>query len=63
MARNVKINIQGNELIITVDLNQNFGPSASGKSTIVASSQGYMQVPGEEGIGVNLNIIKSFNKR
>ena len=38
MAKNMATRTGGSKLIIEVDLNQNFGKSSTGKSTIVASS-------------------------
>lgn len=56
MSRNVHMELTDNLLTITVDLGQNFGESKSGKTIIVASTDG------AEAIGnvkVNLNIYKS----
>jgi len=47
--------IQGNQLIITVDLNSNLGQSQSGKSTLIASSYG-KDVIAHKGQVINLNI-------
>ena len=47
---------EGDILIIKVDLNQRFGKSSSGKSTIIASTEGNQSVPGCEEIKIGLNI-------
>lgn len=53
--KNVEISIAGNILTITVDLTKEFGPSASGKTIIVASTEGNVTVPErEEKIGLNV---------
>ena len=53
--KNVELNVEGNILTITVDLTKDFGPSSSGKSIIVASSEGNYAIPGrEEKIGLNV---------
>ena len=53
--KNVEMKVEGNILTITVDLSKDFGKSSSGKSTIVASTEGNMTVPGrEEKIGLNI---------
>lgn len=47
--------IEGNILTIKVDLTKEFGPSSSGKTIIIASSEGNVNVPDrEEKIGLNV---------
>lgn len=54
-AKNVDINVDGDRLTIKSDLSQDFGPSKSGKTTIVASTEGNKALPGrEEKIGLNI---------
>jgi hypothetical protein len=53
--KNVQMTVAGNILTITVDLTKEFGPSASGKTIIVASTEGNVAVPErEEKIGLNV---------
>jgi hypothetical protein len=53
--KNVGISLDGDIMTITVDLSQDFGPSKSGKTTIVASTEGNKTIPGrEEKIGLNI---------
>jgi hypothetical protein len=53
--KNVEMTIAGTILTITVDLTKEFGPSASGKTIIVASTEGNVTVPDrEEKIGLNV---------
>ncbi len=56
--KNVEMNVEGNKLIIVVDLNQEFGLSSSGKSVTIASTEGNIAVPGREEVKVGLNIYK-----
>lgn len=58
--KNVSMQVEGNKLIITVDLAQDFGPSASGKNIIIATTEGNQSVPGAEdkGIKIGLNIYR-----
>ena len=47
--------VAGHILTITVDLSKEFGPSASGKTIIVASTEGNVALPDrEEKIGLNM---------
>jgi hypothetical protein len=54
--KNVKVTVQGNLLTITVDLTQNQGPSSSGKTDIIATTEGNISVPGREDVKLGLNI-------
>ena len=49
---NVNMTREGNTLVIKVDLSERHGLSASGKTTIIASTQGNVQVPAEVVDGV-----------
>ena len=60
---NMEVRVQGNKLIIEVDLTEEYGRSASGKSITVASSGGAVPVPGREEIKVNLNVYKPTKRR
>ncbi len=56
--KNVEIKVEGNKLIIVVDLTQEFGLSSSGKSMTIASTEGNVSVPGREEVKIGLNIYK-----
>ena len=58
--KNVEIKVEGNILTIKVDLTKEFGPSASGKTIIIASTEGNVAVPDrDEKIGLNVYRKKS----
>jgi len=53
--KNVEMTVAGNILTIKVDLSKEFGPSASGKTTIIASTEGNITIPErEEKVGLNV---------
>ena len=54
--KNIEMTTEGNILTITVDLSQRFGKSSSGKSVIVASTEGNQSIPGNEEIKIGLNV-------
>jgi ABC-type hemin transport system ATPase subunit len=54
--QNVTYTVEGQKLVITVDLSQRLGPSASGKTTLVASTSGNATLPGASGIKFGLNV-------
>ena len=56
--KNVEMNTEGNILIIKVDLTKEFGPSSSGKTIIIASTEGNVAIEGHEEIKVGLNVYK-----
>ena len=55
--KNVEMKVEGNILTIKVDLSKEFGPSSSGKTTIIASTEGNISVP-ERDEKVGLNVYK-----
>jgi hypothetical protein len=60
--KNVAMLVDGDMLTIEMDLSKDFGPSKSGKTTIVASTEGNKSVPGRsEKIG--LNVYKQEGKK
>ncbi len=54
--KNVEMQLDGDWLTIRVDLSQSFGPSTSGKTIIIASTEGNIAVGAdrEEKIGLNV---------
>ncbi len=56
--KNVEFKLTGNILTITVDLTKEFGLSSSGKSLIIASTEGNISVPEKEEIKIGLNIYR-----
>jgi hypothetical protein len=55
--KNVEMKVEGNILTIKVDLSKEYGPSASGKTTIIATTEGNITVP-ERDEKVGLNVYK-----
>lgn len=53
--KNVNMQVEGDELVIRVNLKQRHGKSASGKSTIVASTEGNVEIPGFEDLKLGIN--------
>lgn len=60
MTTNVQTRIEGTKLIIEVDLTENHGQSSTGKSTIIGSTHGFLQV-GD--VSVSLNVVKPNKAR
>jgi len=56
--KNVEMTLEGNTLTIKVDLSREFGPSASGKTIIIATTEGNVSIPGSEDKKIGLNIYR-----
>ena len=56
--KNIETKVTGDKLIITIDLTKNFGLSGSGKSLIIASTEGNISVPGREDVKIGLNVYR-----
>ena len=53
--KNVEMTVEGNILTIKVDLTKEFGPSSSGKTIIIASTEGNISIPDrDEKVGLNI---------
>jgi len=57
--KNIEMNITADKLTITVDLKKNFGKSKSGKSVIIASTEGNQSLAYKESMKMGLNIYKA----
>ena len=56
--KNIEMKLEGNILTMKVDLTKEFGPSSSGKTIIIASSEGNVAVDGREEVKIGLNVDK-----
>ena len=53
--KNVEMSVEGTVLTIRVDLSKEFGPSSTGKTIIIASTEGNVTIPDrQEKIGLNV---------
>ena len=53
---NVKTTVKGKILTIEIDLSERHGKSASGKTTVIASTQGNVQIDSATGATLGLNV-------
>jgi hypothetical protein len=56
--KNVEMKLEDNILTITVDLTKEFGPSSSGKTIIIASTEGNVAIPEKEEVKIGLNVYR-----
>ena len=54
--KNVEVKVDKGVLTLRVDLKKRFGKSSSGKTTIIASSEGNQSVDGVDGVKFGLNV-------
>lgn len=59
--KNIKMNVSKQILTIEIDLTEPGEKSKSGKSIIIASSEGNKAIPGAEEYKIGLNIYKPTN--
>lgn len=53
--KNVEMSVEGFVLTIRVDLSKEFGPSSTGKTIIIASTEGNVTIPNrQEKVGINV---------
>ena len=57
LMKNIEMTVEGETLVIKVDLSKDFGPSKSGKTIIIASTEGNVSVPDRE-VKIGLNIYR-----
>jgi hypothetical protein len=56
--KNVAIEVEDSILTLKVDLSKEFGPSSSGKTIIIASTEGNVAIEGHEEVKIGLNVYK-----
>ena len=56
--KNVKMTVTDNHLLIDVDLREHGDLSKSGKSIVIASTEGNKSVPDAPGVKIGMNIYK-----
>jgi hypothetical protein len=56
--KNVEMEFKDNILTIKVDLTKEFGPSASGKTIIIATTEGNVSIPDHDDKKVGLNVYR-----
>jgi len=56
--KNCEMKLEGNLLIITVDISKEFGKSSTGKSIIIGSTEGNVSIPEKDDIKIGLNVYR-----
>jgi len=60
--QNVDMKLDGDTLVIRVDLAKRLGDSKSGKTVLVATTEGNVKVPGSKEIQIGLNVYEKKPK-
>ena len=60
MAKSITMSVKGKVLTVTVDLSKNYGPSTTGKTEILATTEGNVSCPGLEDVNgrIGINVYK-----
>jgi len=56
--KNVEMKLEGDILTIKVDVTKEFGPSSSGKTIIIASTEGNISIPDKDDVKIGLNVYR-----
>ncbi|MBF0566176.1 MAG: hypothetical protein HQK89_13150 [Nitrospirae bacterium] len=56
--KNVEMSLEGTTLTIKVDVTKEFGLSSSGKTIIIASTEGNQSIPENDNVKIGLNVYK-----
>ena len=56
--KNVEMELEENILTVKVDITKEFGPSSSGKTIIIASTEGNIPIPEKDEIKIGLNVYR-----
>ena len=56
--KNVEMKLEGDILTIKVDVTKEFGPSVSGKTIIIASTEGNISIPDKDNVKIGLNVYR-----
>jgi len=56
--KNVEMKRDGDILAIKVDVTKEFGPSSSGKTIIIASTEGNISMPEKDDVKIGLNVYR-----
>jgi len=59
--KNIEMKVEGDILSIRINLAEDFGLSSSGKSRIIASTEGNQPVEGSPGVFVGINCYKKIS--
>lgn len=56
--KNIELIVEGTILTVKVDLSKEFGPSSSGKTIIIATTEGNVSIPGAEDKKIGVNVYR-----
>lgn len=63
MSKNVDLKVTKNKLVITINLDETYGFSKSGKSTVIASTGGNIPIPERKDIRIGVNCYSIEGRR
>lgn len=61
--KNMTMQVVGDRLVIEVDLTQDVGPSKSGKTILIATTEGNAPCPGRDDVKIGLNVYRYAEKK
>ena len=58
LGTNVRIERDGDEVLIFINVTEDHGPSSTGKTRIVANTHGFITIPGVDGLKLNVTAVR-----
>jgi len=62
LTKEIKSEVAGDKLILTINISGKGKMSASGKSTVIASTRGNIEVPDTKGLILGLNLYRKVTR-
>jgi hypothetical protein len=56
--KNIEMQVENNILTLKIDLTKEFGPSASGKTILIATTEGNVSIPEAEDKKIGVNVYR-----
>jgi len=56
--KNIEMQVEKNILTLKIDLTKEFGPSASGKTILIATTEGNVSIPEAEDKKIGVNVYR-----
>lgn len=61
--KGITATVEGRDLVLRINLDQDFGPSSSGKTNFVGTTGGFVKLDSEPGVSFGLNVVRKGPKR
>ncbi len=63
LGENIRVQVKGSTMMIAIDLDQDCGPSKTGKSRVIGTTRGTAKIPNTQGVELVVNCWREARKR